>query len=196
MRDYHIPVMLKQCIDFIAPKPGRIYVDATIGGGGHSLGLLESCPDIHLIGFDQDSEALLEAHKTLFPYQDRVELIQANFYRMRTELAFRQIKTVSGILFDLGVSSHQLETPERGFSFDLDSPLDMRMDQSSDLTAEIVLNELSQKALTRIFYDYGEELNASRIAGKIVKIREEKPFKTTGDLVKVIESVAGKGTKA
>ncbi|MBP9006434.1 MAG: 16S rRNA (cytosine(1402)-N(4))-methyltransferase RsmH [Candidatus Syntrophosphaera sp.] len=196
MRDYHIPVMLKQCIDFIAPKPGGIYVDATIGGGGHSLGLLESCPDIHLIGFDQDSEALLEAHKTLFPYQDRVELIQANFSRMRTELAFRQIKTVSGILFDLGVSSHQLETPERGFSFDLDSPLDMRMDQSSDLTAEIVLNELSQKALTRIFYDYGEELNASRIAGKIVKIREEKPFKTTGDLVKVIESVAGKGTKA
>ena len=196
MSKYHTPVMLQQCINFIAPKPGGIYVDATIGGGGHSLGLLQSCPDIHLIGFDQDSEALQEAQQTLFPYQDRVEFIQANFSRLRTELAFRQIKTINGILFDLGVSSHQLETPERGFSFELDAPLDMRMAQDSELTAETVLNELSQRELTKIFRDYGEELNASRIATKIVKVREKHPLKTTGDLVKVIESVAGKGTKA
>jgi 16S rRNA (cytosine1402-N4)-methyltransferase len=94
------------------------------------------------------------------------------------------------------VSSHQLETPERGFSFELDAPLDMRMDQDSELTAETVLNELSQRELTKIFRDYGEELNASRIATKIVTVREQHPLKTTGDLVKVIESVAGKGTKA
>jgi 16S rRNA (cytosine1402-N4)-methyltransferase len=195
MNDFHTPVMLAKCVEYLRPQAGGVYVDATIGGGGHSLGLFAACKDIKVFGFDQDPEAIERAKEALAGYEDNLELIQANFSRLRTELALRKVKAIDGALFDLGVSSHQLDTRERGFSFDADAPLDMRMDQSSKYTAADAVAELSQAELAKIFREYGEDLDAGRVAARIVKEREARHLKTTGDLARVIESVAGKGTK-
>ncbi len=195
MNNYHTPVLAEQCVGYLNPHSGGIYVDATLGGGGHSLAILQKCPDIHLFGFDQDEEAIQRSLDVLKDYADRLEAIKANFSRLRTELALRKVKTIDGVIFDLGVSSHQLDTKERGFSFDDEAPLDMRMDQSQDYTAGDAVNGLDQKELARIFRDYGEERNAARIARKIVGRRGENPIRTTGDLARIIESVAGAGTR-
>lgn len=195
MTDFHTPVMLSQCVGYLQPQAGGVYVDATLGGGGHTLGLLKQCKDIRVFGFDQDQEALAEAKKKLSDYEGQLELINANFSRLRTELALRKVKSIDGILFDLGVSSHQLNKYERGFSFDHEAPLDMRMDRSIDYTAYEAVNELSQAELARIFREYGEDLNAGRFASRILKERGTKKLETTSDLARVIESVAGKGTR-
>ncbi len=169
-------------------------MDATLGGGGHTLELLRQREDIRVYGFDQDADALAKANETLAAYQDRVELINANFAGMRTELALRKVKAIDGALFDLGVSSHQFDEMERGFSFDGEAPLDMRMDRKQRYTAADAVNQLEQAELARIFREYGEELNAGRIAAKIVKERRQKPLQTTADLAHLIEAVVGKGS--
>ena len=189
---FHTPVMVQECLSYLNLRAGHIYVDATTGGGGHSLAMLKAQPEIKLYCFDQDIEAIEEAGKKLNNSQN-VELIHSNFKQLRTELAYRKVKGIDGILFDLGVSSHQLESAERGFSFEKDAPLDMRMDKNLNYNAYNAVNELDAKTLTRIFRDYGEEQNAYRIAKAIEK--SPKPIKTTSELAKIVESVAGKGTK-
>lgn len=189
---FHTPVMVQECLSYLNLRAGHIYVDATTGGGGHSLAMLNAQPEIKLYCFDQDIEAIEEAGKKLNNSQN-VELIHSNFKQLRTELAYRKVKGIDGILFDLGVSSHQLESAERGFSFEKDAPLDMRMDKNLNYNAYNAVNELDAKTLTRIFRDYGEEQNAYRIAKAIEK--SPKPIKTTSELAKIVESVAGKGTK-
>lgn len=195
MRAYHTPVMLAECVEYLRPRPGGVYVDATLGGGGHALGLLRKQGGIRVYGFDQDPEALAEASQKLAEYGDQVELIGTNFSRLRTELALRKQKSIDGILFDLGVSSHQLDEDARGFSFDQEAPLDMRMDRSQGHTAAEAVNTLSQAELRKIFREYGEELNAGRIAARIVRERADKAFETTADLARVIEAVVGKGSR-
>ncbi len=165
-------------------------MDATTGGGGHSLAMLGAQPDIRLFCIDQDDEAIAVAKKRI---GERAEFIKANFAQMRTELAFRQVKGIDGILFDLGVSSHQLDEGSRGFSFDKDAPLDMRMDRSQSYTAFNAVNELDARQLAKIFKDYSEELNATRIAKAIE--RADKPINSTKELAKIIESVVGVGSK-
>ncbi len=195
MSKFHNPVMLAECIDFLALKPGAIYVDTTTGGGGHSAAMLKACPQIKLYCLDQDEEALAEAKKTFrsLPGQENVELIKANFSNLRTQLAYRGVKSIDGILFDLGISSHQIDTPERGFSFDKAALLDMRMDKSHGYTAADAIRQLELRELTRIFREYGEEQQAYAIA-KAIK-NSDIEFKTTTDLALLIESVVGKGTK-
>lgn len=195
MSEFHRPVMLDECVSFLQPRDGGVYVDATLGGGGHSLGLLKKNPNIRVFAFDQDKDALSQARKRLAGFKEQVEYIGANFSQMRTELALRKIKAIDGVLFDLGVSSHQLDTPQRGFSFDSDEPLDMRMDQSQRKNAKDAVNELSKAVLSRIFKEYGEELNAGRIASRIAFQRETKPLESTADLARAVESVVGKGTR-
>ncbi|MDZ4120790.1 MAG: 16S rRNA (cytosine(1402)-N(4))-methyltransferase RsmH, partial [Candidatus Cloacimonadaceae bacterium] len=187
MSRYHIPVMVQECIQNLNLKTGGVYVDATLGGGGHSLAMLGKCPEIQLLGFDQDKQAINHAGNVLQDFQDRITLIHANFRDLRTELALRQIKRIDGILFDLGVSSHQIDMAERGFSFEADARLDMRMDQTEDRTAYDVVNGLSANELTYIFKRYGEELYAKRIALKIVARRLESPINKTRELSAVID---------
>lgn len=195
MNAFHTPVMADQCLRFLAPQAGGVYVDATLGGGGHALAILAANAEIRLYGFDQDDEALAQAGKKLEAYSNRCELIKANFSRIRTELALRKVKTVDGILFDLGVSSHQLDEDARGFSFDADAPLDMRMDRTQKQTVADALRDLTQAELTRIFKEYGEDLNAGRISKLIVSTRESKPIQSTADLSRILEKVAGIGTR-
>ncbi|NMD12464.1 MAG: 16S rRNA (cytosine(1402)-N(4))-methyltransferase RsmH [Candidatus Cloacimonetes bacterium] len=195
MSSFHTPVMLKECLRYLEPQDGGVYVDATLGGGGHSLAMLEAQPQARLYCFDQDEEAIEAAAQNLAQHCGQVDLIRANFSGIRTELALRQIKTIDGALFDLGVSSHQLDRPERGFSFDNDAPLDMRMDGTQKMTAAKAVQELDQAALAKIFKEYGEELNAGRIARAIVTSRGESPIVSTGDLARIIEKVAGTGSK-
>ncbi len=190
MSSYHTPVMAKECIELLNLRAGKLYVDATTGGGGHSHAMLSAQPEIQLYCFDQDEEALAEARKSL---QGKAELIKANFVQMRSELALRQVKGVDGVLFDLGVSSHQLDEGSRGFSFDKDAPLDMRMDRAQQYTAFDAVNELDAGQLAKIFKEYSEELNATRIAKAIEKAA--KPISSTKELAKVIESVVGSGSK-
>lgn len=192
MSGFHTPVMVQESVRFLALRAGGTYVDATTGAAGHSLAMLNSEPRIRLVCFDQDEEALQEASRTLAGFS-QVEFIQANFARMRTELALRKIKGIDGILFDLGVSSHQLDSAERGFSIDKDARLDMRMDQAAEKSAWHAVNELSESDLARIFKEYGEELGARRIARAVAKAN--KPISTTQDLVRIIETVVGSGSK-
>jgi 16S rRNA (cytosine1402-N4)-methyltransferase len=184
--------MAKECVQFLDLRAGSVYVDATTGGGGHSLEMLNACPEIKLFCFDQDAEALATAQEAIGT-RENVELIKANFVNLRTELAYRKIKGIDGILFDLGVSSHQLDNASRGFSFDKNAPLDMRMDRNADYSAFNAVNELSSDELTRIFKEYSEELNSKRIANAIE--RSAKPINTTKELAKIIESVVGTGSK-
>lgn len=190
--NFHTPVMVNQCLSLLSLQAGKVYVDATTGGGGHSLAMLKQEPSLKLYCFDQDSEAIAEAGKTLTEYNNAI-LLKANFKQLRTELAYLKVKGIDGILFDLGVSSHQIDTDKRGFSFDKDALLDMRMDRDLQYSAYNAVNELDAKTLTQIFRDLGEEQNAYRIAKAVEK--SPKPIQTTGELAKIIESVAGKGTK-
>ena len=187
--------MVQECLAYLSAGADGVIVDATVGGGGHSLAMLQAFPQARLVCFDQDPEALEVARNALVGYLDRVELVRSNFRDMRTCLSLRKIKQVSGILFDLGVSSHQLDTADRGFSFDHKAALDMRMDPDAGLTAGQAVNELPERELASIIKDYGEELNAGRIARAIVKRRTEKPVEDTRDLARIIESVAGIGTR-
>jgi 16S rRNA (cytosine1402-N4)-methyltransferase len=190
---YHLPVLANQCAEYLNLRPGGIYVDATVGGGGHSLKFFEIEPKIRLFAFDQDDEALTHAGKVLEKHNP--VFIKSNFRHLRTELALRKISNIDGILFDLGVSSHQLDEAERGFSFDKEAALDMRMDRESELSAKQVINEYDARELRRIFKEYGEDNLAGRIAKAIEQERSNKKIESTGELAKIIEQVAGKGSK-
>ena len=177
-----------EALAFLAPRSGGVYVDGTVGGGGHAARILEaSAPDGLLVGFDRDKEALRAAAARLAPFGKRVTLIHSNFAGMAQELTRRGIDRIDGLLCDLGVSSHQLDKGERGFSFQQDAPLDMRMDASCGPTAADLVNTLPEEDLFRIIREYGEERWAKRIAAFIVRARQTAPLATTLQLVDVIK---------
>lgn len=185
----HTPVLLERCIELLAPalhEPGAVFVDATLGMGGHSAGILERFPGVTLVGLDRDPDALAIAGERLARFGDRIHLVHTVYDGIQEALDGLGIDEVQGILFDLGVSSLQLDKVERGFSYSKDAPLDMRMDGTSDLTAATILAEYSEADLRRIFREYGEEKLAARYAQKIVAAREVEPFVRSAQLVDVI----------
>ncbi len=184
----HISVLKEEAIKNLNLKEDAIIVDATLGYAGHSMEILKKIPKGFLYAFDQDKEAVLYSTSKLKEVDNNFLIIKSNFVFMKEELKKRGITKVDGILFDLGVSSPQLDEDMRGFSFHKDAPLDMRMNQESQLTAYTVVNTYSKEELAKIFKEYGEEAYAYQIASKIVKVREEKPIKTTLELVEVIKS--------
>ena len=180
--EYHNPVLLKESVDGLNIKPDGIYVDVTFGGGGHSKEILSRLgPNGKLFAFDQDEDALANALE-----DERFTLINENFRFIKRFLRFYGVRSVDGILGDLGVSSHQFDVPERGFSTRFDADLDMRMSQKNTLSAYKVVNEYDEANLKRVFYDYGELKNAPVLARTIVEAREEMPIKTTDDLKEVL----------
>jgi len=184
---YHSPVMLEEAIEALQCRPGGLYVDGTVGGAGHAYEILRrTSPDGCLIGFDLDEDALQEAGKRLAPFGGRAALIQGNFADAAAVLKERGIGEIDGALLDLGVSSHQLTSPERGFSFSADSPLDMRMDRNQRMTAFTVVNSLPQGDLERILRQEGEETAARKIAGVIVERRRQAPIRTTRELAALV----------
>ena len=189
----HYSVMLRECIDSLDIKPDGIYVDATCGGGGHSYEIASRLGEGgRLICIDQDSDALAAAGKRLASFADRVTFAKSNFSKLADVLDGLGIEGIDGLLIDLGVSSYQLDTPERGFSYNSDAPLDMRMDKEAPLSAYEVVNGYSESELRRILFDYGEESFAPKIASAIVNARAEKPIETTFELTDIIKSVMPK----
>jgi 16S rRNA (cytosine1402-N4)-methyltransferase len=183
----HVSVMPGEVLELLAPRPGGIYLDGTVGGGGHAGLILEaSSPDGRLIGLDQDPGALAAAARVLAPFGARVTLCHGSFATLDRQLADLGIEEVDGILLDLGVSSHQLDTPERGFSFREDGPLDMRMDPAQPVSAIDILARDDAEELKRIFREYGEERWAGRIAREIVRTRNEVPLTTTRQLADLV----------
>ena len=182
----HIPVLFNETIDALNIRPDGIYVDCTAGGGGHSAAVLERLTSGRLIAIDQDPDAIATLEKR-FAGNDKVIIVHDNFVNIETVLSNLGIVGVDGVMADLGVSSHQLDTDERGFSFHRDAPLDMRMSQSGTTAADIV-NNASQQELQRIIYNYGEEKFAPSIAKNIVKARAEAPIETTFQLVEIIKN--------
>ncbi|MCI0155873.1 16S rRNA (cytosine(1402)-N(4))-methyltransferase RsmH [Leifsonia shinshuensis] len=188
--DIHTPVLLERCIELLGPalaKPGAVFVDATLGMGGHSAGVLERFPDVVLVGLDRDPEALAIAGARLERFGDRVHLVHTVYDGIRDALDGLGFDRIDGVLFDLGVSSLQLDRVERGFSYSKDAPLDMRMDGTSELTAEVVLATYSEADLRRIFRDYGEEKLAARYARRIVEERASAPIVRSGQLVDILQ---------
>lgn len=184
----HKSVLLDSCLEYLNLQNDSIIVDCTLGYGGHSSKILEKIETGFLYCFDQDIEAITYSKERLNKISNNFEIIKSNFVNLKFELDKRNIKSVNGILFDLGVSSPQLDEDYRGFSFHKDAPLDMRMDQTSSLSAKEVVNEYSYEDLVRIFRDYGEEKFASSIAKKIIANRENKKINTTLELVEIIKS--------
>lgn len=187
----HIPVLLQETIDSLNIKPDGIYVDGTLGGAGHSYHICERLgAGGRLIGIDQDDEAIAAATERLSPFGDRVTIVRNNYVNMRQVLAGLGIDKVDGILLDIGVSSHQLDTAKRGFTYkEEQAPLDMRMDNRQSLTAETVVNEYSEQELFRIIRDYGEDPFAKNIAKHIVRVRtDEGRITTTGQLIEAIKA--------
>lgn len=185
----HVPIMLEECMEGLNIKPDGIYVDGTLGGGGHSARICSALsPKGLLVGIDRDKDALQAAALRIEPYKCRKELVHNNYSDIKAILAELGIEKIDGALLDLGVSSFQLDNPQRGFSYMNDAPLDMRMDQENDFTAAEVVNQYDSKELARVIREYGEERWASRIADFIVKRRQDKPFETTGELVEVIKA--------
>lgn len=185
----HIPVLFEETIENLNIRPDGIYVDGTLGGAGHSHEIAKRLTEGgRLIGIDQDLDAIAAATKHLEEYKDRVTIVHDNYEHIPEILRDLGIDRVNGILLDLGVSSYQLDNPERGFSYNTDEPLDMRMDQESAVSARTIVNTYDEAELTRILRDYGEERFAARIAANIVKEREKAPLETTGQLVKIIRA--------
>ncbi len=192
----HVSVMAEEVMQYLQPHSGGVYLDGTLGGAGHARLILEaSSPDGVLIGMDRDMEALAAAQRELASFGERVVLRQGNFSDMCAQLDQLEIAAVDGILLDLGVSSHQIDSPERGFSFREDGPLDMRMNPKEGVSAATVVAETEVDELKRIFRDYGEERWAGKIARAIVTDREKTPFVTTLQLADLISRVvpAGRG---
>jgi 16S rRNA (cytosine1402-N4)-methyltransferase len=187
---YHRPVLTQEAVELLAPRPGSLVVDATVGGGGHTEAILKTGADV--LALDQDPDAVREAGEALSPYGGRVTLRQANFRNAAQILDELGIASIGGALLDLGVSSRQLENPERGFSMMRNGPLDMRMDPRTQLTAADIVNQYSEEDLTRLFRDLGEEPAARRIATLIVKMRKDAPFNETLQLARAIEKVVGR----
>jgi 16S rRNA (cytosine1402-N4)-methyltransferase len=186
----HLPVLVAETLESLAPRRGGWFVDATVGLGGHAAALLQASPDLQLVGIDRDSEALERAARRLAEFGPRVRLVRATFDRLERAVASLGLDRVAGVLADLGVSSLQLETADRGFSFRRDGPLDMRMGMS-EMTAADLVNETAEGELERIIREYGEERQARRIARAIVLARAERPIETTGELKRLIDRVKG-----
>ncbi len=183
----HVSVLLDECIENLAIKPDGIYVDGTLGLGGHSYEIASRLTTGRLIGIDRDETAIARAGERLAPFAGKITLVHGNFSDTASILDDLGIDAVDGMLFDLGVSSPQLDEAERGFSYMNDAPLDMRMDRSEGLTAYDVVNDYSADRLNRIFWDYGEERYARRISAAIIAAREKKPVETTFELVDIIK---------
>ncbi|MBR1457186.1 MAG: 16S rRNA (cytosine(1402)-N(4))-methyltransferase RsmH [Oscillospiraceae bacterium] len=184
----HVSVLLDECLENLNIKPEGIYVDGTLGMGGHSSAIVSRLSTGRLIGIDRDEAAIERAGRRLAPFADKVTLVHGNFSDTSAILDELGIGGVDGMLFDLGVSSPQLDEAQRGFSYRFDAPLDMRMDASESLTAWDVVNTWSADRLNRILWDYGEERYARRISAAILAKREKKPIETTLELVDVIKS--------
>ena len=185
----HKSVLLFETIENLNIKPDGIYVDGTLGGGGHSFQILKRLGDGgRLIGIDQDEDALKAAGERLAIFEDKVTMVRSNYCHMKQVLHDLGIEKVSGIVLDLGVSSYQLDEPERGFTYREDVPLDMRMDRRNPKTAKNIVNEYSEMELFRIIRDYGEDKFAKNIAKHIVAAREKKEIETTGELIEIIKA--------
>ena len=197
MQYNHIPAMPVEVAAYLNCRPGKIYVDCTLGGCGHAMEICRKIvPDGLLIGIDQDMDAIKNAEEKLKPYESSVRLFNDNFINLKTILSHLNITSADGILLDLGLSLYQLESSGRGFSFKRNEPLDMRMNIQSNITAEEIINKSSEENLRKIFSDYGEERRAKQIARKIVKIRNDKPIKTSAQLAGIVVGPAKKGKSA
>lgn len=190
MSEYHIPVMKTPCIEGLNIQPEGVYVDVTFGGGGHAAAIVDQLTSGHLYAFDQDADA----SDSVLLEDQRFTLVDSNFRHMNKFLRLHGVAEVNGVLADLGISSHQIDTPERGFSFRYpEAPLDMRMDIQQEKTAEEVLNEYPSTELHKIFGMYGEVRNAKTLAEKVVQHRSAKPLKTVADFNEILHSLAPKG---
>lgn len=184
----HTSVLLEETIDGLNIRPEGTYVDGTLGGGGHAYEVAKRLTTGRLIGIDQDEAAITAAGERLSEYRDKVSIIRSNYAEMKRVLEEQNIQGVDGIVLDLGVSSYQLDTAERGFSYKYDSPLDMRMDQRQALTAREIVNHYSEMELFRVIRDYGEDNFAKNIAKHIVQARINRPIETTGQLNEIIKA--------
>lgn len=183
----HVSVLLNETIEKLNICSDGIYVDGTLGGGGHSGEIAKRLgPNGRLIGIDQDEAAIQAATEHLAPFANKVTIVRNNYRQMNQVLDSLHIEKVNGILLDLGVSSYQLDTADRGFTYRVDAPLDMRMDQRNPMTAKDIINDYSQEELLRVLWDYGEEKYARQIVAKIIKAREDHIIETTGELVELI----------
>jgi 16S rRNA (cytosine1402-N4)-methyltransferase len=188
----HVSVLVREVIELLCPQPGKRYLDGTLGGGGHSEELLRlSSPDGEVLGLDRDDEALVAARERLRRFDCRLITRQASFADAGDILREIGWRRVDGVILDLGISSHHIDSPERGFSFRAEARLDMRMERQQFLDAEQIVNTFPQGELERIFRDYGEEPRARRLARAIVDQRKTQPIKSTSELVRLVERVAG-----
>ncbi len=193
--DYHVPVMVKEVLEYLRPSEGGVFFDGTMGAGGHSAAMLEAGPAARVVGVDQDPEALEVAERRLARFGDRVKLLRANFAEGAEAVARGELtdEPLAGALLDLGISSRHIDSPDRGFSFRPGTPLDMRMagSASSQATAAELLNELPEAELADVFWRYGEEKRSRRLAAEIVRRRADRPFATSDDLNAVLDRVLG-----
>ena len=188
----HRPVLLEETMKLLAPERGGLFVDCTVGLGGHSEAILKSSPDSRVIGMDLDPAALAYSRQRLAPFGDRFRAFQANFRAINAVLQQADERDPNGVLADLGVSSMQFDSPERGFSFRFDAPLDMRMDPGTGATAADLLQQLPESEIARIIFEFGEERHSRRIARRIVERREQgKPITTTTELADLVRHAAG-----
>lgn len=195
MRFRHIPVMVDEVLQYIDCRRGKIYADCTLGGAGHAQAMLRKIiPGGTLIGIDQDEDAIENAKNVLQPYAANTHLFHDNFINFPTVLSQLNIPAVDGILLDLGISLHQLESSGRGFSFKRDEPLDMRMDKDSSRTAEEIVNRWEEGALKKIFHEYGEERWAGRIARRIIKARRLKRIRSSKQLARIVLDAVPNGS--
>jgi len=193
---HHVSVLLSGVLEGLEVKPRGIYVDATLGGAGHSKAIFDRLrPEGMLIGIDQDPAALRAAEDRLSGREQQVKFLQGNFCELKNLLGDIGVHQIDGILFDLGVSSHQLDTPERGFSYNFDGPLDMRMNPTAELTADYIVHEWSEDEIAKILFEYGEEKFARRIAGHIVKKRQQKKIANTLELAEIIKEAIPAATR-
>jgi len=188
---FHEPVLAEEVLAHLSPADSGLYLDGTVGGGGHALQILEHCPSCRLIALDRDPEALREAARVLAPHRDRVRFIEGTFDEAARDPQVRD-EGLSGALLDLGVSSHQLDRPERGFQFRRGAALDMRMGAGSGSTAADLLNEGTEERLAQVFFEYGEEPRSRRLAREIVRRRETRPMEISEDLVGALAATLGK----
>ena len=192
----HVPVMLAEVLEYLDVRPQGTYVDGTVGGGGHSREIARRLgPQGRLVGIDQDPAALQAAGQALAEFGGRISLVHANFREMDRVLHDLQISAVDGVLLDLGVSSHQFDTAERGFSYRTDAPLDMRMNPTQEVSARDLVNTADEAELVRILFDYGEERFARRIAARIVARRQRAAIETTGDLAALVTDAIPAATR-
>jgi 16S rRNA (cytosine1402-N4)-methyltransferase len=195
MSTYHAPVLVEEVLELLRPSGGKIFLDGTVGGGGHALAILEACPDCRLLAVDRDPEALAEATRMLHGHRDRVRFIRARFDDAAADPEVRD-RGLDGALLDLGVSSHQLDEDTRGFAFRRGVVLDMRMDAERDVGADAFLQSASEERLLEVFRTYGEEPRARRLAREVVKRRATEAFETSDQLVAAMSVVYGKSPSA